>query len=207
MLNSFDAIAYINLKHRKDRKAHILSELSRLHVQKNKIKRIDATYIPFNGHLGCVLSHIEALNFALESNLNNILILEDDCFFIDDVQFLNGTIEYFFKTVDPWDVFLFGGYYDQIEKSKHPYINRIKKSYRAHAYAVNKKYFSSLKNHFLSTRDKLQKYQLFYEANKDALDRTWNVLQEKDLWYASNVLLTGQINDFSDIGWETKKLR
>ena len=90
-LNNFDAIAYINLKHRKDRKNHILKELKRLKVDKKKLHRVEARFTPFNGHLGCALSHIDALDFAIKKNLNNILILEDDCFFIDDVNFINKT--------------------------------------------------------------------------------------------------------------------
>lgn len=206
-LNYFDAIAYINLKHRKDRKSHILKELSRLDISKNKIQRIEGTFVPFNGHLGCVLSHVDVINWAIEKNLNNILILEDDCYFIDDVKFLNSTIEYFFKIIKKWHVFLFGGYFEKIEKTNYPFINRIKKSCRSHAYGLDKSYFLTLKNNFLSTADLLKKHNLHFECTKIALDQRWQPLQEKDLWYASNILLAAQIADYSDIGWQNKKNR
>ena len=119
-LNDFDAIAYINLKHRKDRKKHILKELSRLKVNKKKIHHVQAHFVPFNGHLGCILSHIDALDWAIKQKLNNILILEDDCFFIDDANFINKTVEYFLSLVAKWDVYLFGGYFEKKQKSPYP---------------------------------------------------------------------------------------
>jgi glycosyl transferase, family 25 len=206
-LNYFDAIAYINLKHRKDRNSHILKELCRLKVNNAKIKRFEGNYIPFNGHLGCVLSHIDVVQWAIEEKLNNILILEDDCYFIDDIEFLNSTIEYFFKIVKKWDVFLFGGFYEKIEKSEYPYINRIKQSYRSHCYAINKNYFENLKNNFLTSSDLLKNCDLHFDVMNFALDRNWLSLQEKDLWYASNILLAAQLADYSDIGWQNKNKR
>jgi GR25 family glycosyltransferase involved in LPS biosynthesis len=206
-LNNFDAVVYINLQHRKDRKNHILKELKRVNVDKNKINRISAHFIPFNGHLGCVLSHIDALNWAIKKNLNKVLILEDDCYFIDDIHFLNLSVKYFFKMVKKWNVYLFGGFYEKIEKSNYPYINRIKQSYRSHAYGIHKNYYSILKNNFLKTAKILERYNSHLDICNDALDRRWTFLQKKDLWYACNILLTGQISDYSDIGWIEKKSR
>jgi len=198
-LNKFDAIAYINLKHRKDRRSHILKEFLRLKVNKDKIHHFEGTFIPFNGHLGCVLSHIEVINWAIKKNFNNILIIEDDCYFIDNIKYLNFTIEYFFKIVNIWHVFLLGGYYEKIEESKYPYINRIKKSYRSHSYAINVCYFKILKKNYLSCAKKLEDNSFHFHEIKFALDISWHTLQKKDLWYASNILLTAQQKGFSDI--------
>ncbi len=206
-LNYFDAIAYINLRHRKDRNHHILKELSRLNVNKDKIHRFEGNFIPFNGHLGCVLSHIDVINWAIEKKLNNILILEDDCYFIDNIEFINSTIDYFFKIVKKWDVFLLGGFYEEIEKSNYPFINRIKQSYRAHSYAINNCYLKTLKNNFLSSAKMLKKYTLHFKGMQVALDRHWVSLQKRDLWYATDALLAFQIADFSDIGWQNKNRR
>lgn len=206
-LNYFDAIAYINLNHRKDRNAHILKELSRLNVNKEKIIRFEGNFIPFNGHLGCVMSHIDVLNWAIEQKLNNILILEDDCYFIDDVKFIDATIDFFLKIVKKWDVFLLGGYYEKIEKNAFPYIDRIRKSLRSHSYVVNNNYFDTLKNNYLSSAELLKKYTFHFETKDFPLDKHWALLQDRDFWYASNVLLTAQIEDFSDIGWQHKKNR
>ena len=104
-LNYFDALAYINLKHRTDRNTHILKEPPGLKVEKNKIRRFEGNYTPFNGHLGCALSYIDIINRAIIKNLNNILVLEDESFFIDDINFIDATIEYFLKIADKWHVF------------------------------------------------------------------------------------------------------
>lgn len=206
-LNYFDAIAYINLKHRTDRDTRILKELARLKADKSKITRFEGNYTPFNGHIGCVLSHIDVINWAIEKNLNNILVLEDDCYFIDDVNFLNATIEYFLKIVTKWHVFLLGGYFEEVEKNKYPYINRIKKSYRSHSYAINGCYFKKLRENFYESFNLLKKYSAHFHQKGEALDSHWHILQKKDLWYSSNILLTAQIEGYSDIFWKDKPTR
>ena len=56
-LNRVDAVIYINLDHRKDRKKQIESELKRMGVKKTKIIRFPAVYEKYNGHLGCKKSY------------------------------------------------------------------------------------------------------------------------------------------------------
>lgn len=206
-LNNFDAIVYINLKHRKDRNTHILKELTRLNVDKDKIVRIEGNFIPFNGHLGCVMSHINAIDYAINNNLNNILILEDDCYFIDNVNFLNSTIEYFLKIVNPWNVFLLGGYFEKTQKTNYSYINRVIKGWRSHSYALHKSYFKILKENFLYSCEMLHKHNTHFDGEKYVLDHNWWSLQKKDLWYASNILLTAQIDGYSDIMWKEREIR
>ena len=66
---------YINLENRLDRKEHIEKELEILDIP---YERFNAIKIPEFGALGCSLSHIECLKYAINNNLDNILILEDD---------------------------------------------------------------------------------------------------------------------------------
>ena len=205
-LNEFDKIIYINLEHRKDRKKELLSELKKLNVDKKKIKRIPAHYYTFNGHIGCVLSHIDALEYALKNEFEKVLILEDDATFIDNVEFINSYIQFFFHTVKDWDVFLLGGKIYKREKTKYPYIYRVTNSICAHAYLINKTYIPTLLKEFKRAFNGLEKIHYFFDKknNTFALDRAWAKLQKKDRWYMGKIVIASQRNSYSDI--ELKEL-
>ncbi len=72
-----DAVLYINLEHRVDRREHLLGELGRIGVPASKIHRVDAVRRDV-GALGCTLSHIKALELILEKGWDRVLVLEDD---------------------------------------------------------------------------------------------------------------------------------
>ncbi|MBI5345691.1 MAG: glycosyltransferase family 25 protein [Chlamydiae bacterium] len=199
-LNLFDKVAYINLKHRKDRKRQILSELDKLKVEKDKIVRIDAEYVPLNGHLGCALSHIKALELAEKSKFKNLLILEDDAEFIVDKKKADDYVESFFNTVkNEWDVFFLGGTLRVINKTDYPNINRVIISVDAHAYAINNHYFSTLKNLYLEALESLKPILCHTYVQHEAIDQKWHSLQAKDRWYMKDELIAIQRNSFSDI--------
>lgn len=73
-----DAVLYINLEHRVDRRAHLLGELRRFGVPEEKIVRVDAVRRGDNGALGCTLSHVKAMELVLEKGWSSVLVLEDD---------------------------------------------------------------------------------------------------------------------------------
>ena len=80
-------IVYINLDYREDRKAIFLKEMERLKVK--EVHRISAHYDPLNGVRGCLISHLEALDFMEKKGWKRGLILEDDCFFEKDCSNCN----------------------------------------------------------------------------------------------------------------------
>ena len=57
-INQLDAIIYINLENRIDRKDLLLKELEKLNVDMSKVHKVSGIAIPKNGHKGCVQSHI-----------------------------------------------------------------------------------------------------------------------------------------------------
>ena len=81
-MNTIDAILYINLDHRQDRKKHIEKEISRMEFDPKIVHRISAIYDRMCGHLGCGLSHIKALEVALQNKWQRVMILEDDFKFL-----------------------------------------------------------------------------------------------------------------------------
>jgi len=77
-INQLDAIIYIDLEERNDRKELVLKELEKLNTDMSKVYKVSGVYIPKNGHKGCIQSHILALNMIKLNNWNRVLILEDD---------------------------------------------------------------------------------------------------------------------------------
>ena len=77
-INQLDAIIYINLEARNDRKDLVLKELEKLNTDMSKVYKVSGVYMPKNGHKGCIQSHILALNMIKLNNWNRVLILEDD---------------------------------------------------------------------------------------------------------------------------------
>ena len=88
-LNRFDGIVFINLEKRRDRQGHICKMLKEYGVERSRIHKISASYIPKNGHKGCAQSHILALTLAKINNWENVLILEDDFIFTKDSKIVN----------------------------------------------------------------------------------------------------------------------
>jgi hypothetical protein len=77
-INQLDAIIYINLESRADRKELLLKELEKCNVDMSKVHKVSGVAIPKNGHKGCVQSHILALNMIKLNGWKRVLILEDD---------------------------------------------------------------------------------------------------------------------------------
>ena len=67
-IDRLDAIIYINLEDRPDRKELLLSELKLLSEKKDKIHKVSGVLIPKNGHKGCIQSHIIALQMIKMNN-------------------------------------------------------------------------------------------------------------------------------------------
>lgn len=205
-LDYFDAIFYINLDHRKDRKENLIQQLEKLNVKKDKIFRIPAVLDPLNGARGCIISHINALDLAIEKNLSNVLILEDDCEFAQSRTTINYLLDYFFKTVINWDVFFLGCGPKIKEKTKYKGVDRIIQAYLSHAYAINKHYFEILKRCYERGFTSLEKIPIYNRNYDTTLDREWHSLQKRDKWYMLEKIIAIQANSRSDIDNMEKKM-
>ena len=197
-LSAFDGVVYINLDYREDRKAIFLKEMKRLKVK--EVHRISAHYDPLNGVRGCLISHLEALDFMEKKGWKKGLILEDDCFFEKDCSILKKQVGDFFQLAkEDWDVFLLGGWYWEVEDSKWENLLRVRYARCSHAYCVKNTYISVLKNCFKKAYDKVQDEVFFICCRPYALDVSWKELQSKDRWYAPLKQLAFQSESFSDI--------
>lgn len=145
-MNTIDAVLYINLNSREDRNKSIEKELANMQFDKGKIHRISAVYDKVCGHLGCALSHIKALDLAIENKWDRIIILEDDYHF----KIKNEVLDKIIKDAETlkWDVLLLAhGHIKFFDDKKTP-LRRIEKSTTTSGYIVNSTYYKTLRDNF-----------------------------------------------------------
>jgi GR25 family glycosyltransferase involved in LPS biosynthesis len=198
--SKISAVYYINLDHRQDRRMQILTELDRLGVPKKKIIRINAEHDLLNGHKGCALSHIKALQIIKKYNHHPALIVEDDCVFDGCAESIANMVDFFFQAVRPqdWDVLLLGGSIKQKQPAHFPHITRITKSFLSHAYIINQNYVGSLLTCFQKSLQQMEGSLFHMEALWTAIDQVWVERQQQDHWFAVEYI-AHQRESFSDI--------
>jgi len=94
-------IVYINMDSRADRRELIEQELQRIGW---KAQRFSASSYKGCPNSGCLLSHATVLEQAYDEGCDNVLVLEDDFKFIDDVSKVHNDINAFFASKLDWDV-------------------------------------------------------------------------------------------------------
>jgi GR25 family glycosyltransferase involved in LPS biosynthesis len=198
-MSNIDAILYINLEHRVDRKEHILNEINKLGKDASCVHRIDAVKHT-NGALGCSLSHIKALQYALDHpEWRTVLILEDDFTF-----YLNHTDE-IVKAVDElcnhsvFDVCQLS--YNPIGKfvdttPPHMHIKKIMQAQTSSGYIITKTYIPTLLQNLIESSNDMQKIG---RRHSNCLDIYWFSLQSRDNWFCIFPAIGYQYNNYSDI--------
>ncbi len=200
MINQFDAILYINLEHRVDRKESILENLRKVGANPHKIFRIDAHLDVLNGHRGCATSHIKALDFAISQGFETVLILEDDFIFTQPLEVVNQYIKPFFTDID-WDVFFLSSKVKSYEATAYKDIHRVLYACTAHSYAICNHYIPKLKALLQLALKNMEEDVFFFQTNEalHSFDRLWHTLMEQDRWYIGSQSIGTQMHSFSDI--------
>ena len=199
------SIYYINLENREDRKNDYLNNFSP--KDEHKIHRIRGHYYPENGAVGCLMSHINALNAALKDPHQNILICEDD-FVIEDMNYCNKMLKLFFENVKNWDVVMLGhntidAKDTGIQTDHHEKIIKIIDSQTTSAYLVKKSYIPKLLKIY---ENDMQSYIKTGVWEGYYTDMSWKVLQPDDKWFAFEPSVGRQSGSTSDIETGVKKM-
>ncbi len=193
-----DAILYINLAHRADRNAHIQAEIAKMNVSPEKIHRIDAIKHT-NGVLGCGLSHIKALEYALKhSEWNTILVLEDDfTFHSNNSDEICKSIHNLITYDREYDMCVLSYNHNCVEyKAKHKSgIVRILQSQTSSSYIIRSNYIPTLLANFKESTELLQRKHI----PDYCIDIYWKRLQRNDKWYSTKPALGFQCEGFSDV--------
>jgi len=202
-MDKIDAIIYINLKHRTDRKEWIEKEISRMGFSKNIVHRINAIHDTDCGHLGCGKSHVAALNLAIENKWSRVMILEDDFEFRIDKK----DLDTFLTDMDKlkWDVILLAlGHNELCEKRDN--IRKVICSTTASGYILKSDYYDTLLENFEgSVKKTIEQLADFRKTNKTkfihgvhAVDQSWTELQKKNNFYTRDPVVGKQANFSSD---------
>lgn len=191
-----DKIMYINLDSRADRKVQLEEQFARVGIPSNKIERFSALRHPNSNCAGCNLSHATALRKAYDSGYQNILILEDDFNFIDDVELIHKSLSGFFKEVDgSWDaVLLTFGNQESIPYSD--LLSRCNSAKNAAAYLVNRKQMLELSNLIFEAVEPLASTNMHWIYQNDII---WQKCMKNNNWYHFNKRLGYQRAGFSDL--------
>ena len=191
-MDKIDGILYINLDYRTDRKKKLLDNLREYNIDFNKIHRISGILNKECGHLGCGMSHVKAIKYAISKKWNNVLILEDDFMFTADIDYINSSLDNIME--DNWDVLsLYNSNYLYINNDVSPPYKNIKRVARtpgAMAYIMKKHYFERLLECFENSVKKMKvqlEKHLEEHTNKlhyvFAIDQAWKSLQRNDIFY------------------------
>jgi GR25 family glycosyltransferase involved in LPS biosynthesis len=199
-----DEIYYINLEHRADRNELFLSNFSQ--VDENRIHRINGEYVKENGAVGCLMSHIKALEQALKDSDGvkedkNILICEDDLY-IPNLFYCNKMLDYAFNVLPRWDVILIAHNTHNSEDTKYVTENnekiiKIKHSATTAGYLIKKSYIPDLLEIYKRDYAEYLKNKKFIQEY--CVDVSWVSLQQTGDWYAFIPRTASQRDSYSDI--------
>jgi hypothetical protein len=203
-INRLDAIIYINLENRGDRKEVLMKDLEKLNTNMNKVHKVSGVFIPKNGHKGCIQSHILALNMIKLNKWKRVLILEDDAELDMHPEIVNDVLNKTMDTLDAnqpnWNVIMLGTANKYIDEDSKTYninvstddgsdkenlqIQKLKTATTSSAYIVKDTYVDNILNLFNTCNDNMEHSKLSAQGFEIwALDQKWAELQVKDNWF------------------------
>jgi glycosyl transferase family 25 len=184
-----DKAIYVNLQDRSDRNQTMKEKIS---MFGQKAERFNAIKHEIGG-VGCTLSHIAILKLAIDSDWNNILILEDDIEWNETelgYKNLNTLIS------NPFDVIMLGSGYSNFDTKSF----RITKGNSSHGYLVNRHYFKTLLQNLTTSYNCLTTaLALSQPKHPYGMDIFWIDLQKRDNWFIVLPNLLHQESGYSDI--------
>lgn len=194
-LKQIDKIYFINLEERKDRLESIQKELRKIDPQLLKTERINAVKKD-RGAIGCGLSHIKALEDALEKKYKRVILLEDDFVFVKDKEDINLSLNYLFQNFSDFNICLLAGNINSCRRLNNK-IAECLNVQTTSGYIISQEFIPLLLNNF---KEAVKIMENNYRYGQAEIDQTWKKLQGKDKkFYIFNPKLGKQLNGYSDI--------
>ena len=186
---------------RTDRRSAIQQEFKRVGFNEDNIVRFPAS--SYNGcpNSGCLLSHANALEMAYDKDYKNVLILEDDFVFIDDVAKIHADIDAFFSLNIEWDVVMFTTCAAVVSEKTNSLISRISSSGNGAGYLVNRSMMLELSMLFKAHVEDLYTTKQHWVFQNDIL---WKSVMPTSQWYMFNHYLGYQKQGYSDLSQDQK---
>jgi glycosyl transferase, family 25 len=198
-MEHIDAIFYINLDGRPDRKEHFLHEIPKLCKDMTKIHRITAIYDQI-GAIGCSKSHILTLEtFLVNPEWKTCIIFEDDfTFHNQDTSYNNQILTTCIQQFPQWDCIMLSisKWNKTLENTHIDNIKRVIEGQTASGYIITRHFAPVLLKILKEGRDKLietKNFPLYVN------DQFWKRLQPIYNWYVPDPSLGYQYANFSDI--------
>jgi glycosyl transferase family 25 len=196
MSHYIDAIFYINLDKRVDRKQQIEEELEKFGL---KYERFSGLIFPdIHPYYGCSMSHLSILKIARERVYKNVLILEDDFYFNVEKETFEDNMKQLFETKSDFDVFMLAPAPQKVEKDiNNPLFYKIIESSCGAGYLVQSKYYDRIITVLESSLEMFRQTNIFWVYT---VDQAWKPLQPSDNWLTTYKFIGRQRRGFSDCG-------
>ena len=207
-MEHIDIFYFINLDRRTDRLKQIIGEFEKMEIPNTKIMRIQAFEHKI-GTVGCVKSHILAINHFIASGKNSCMIMEDDFEFTETKEKVNEVLRNIFTSGAIIDCLMLAGNNNcvlEIDTTQKIYLQRLFFATTSAGYILSKNYAPALVNNFQEGLAKQEKWITAFGEPENAfnLDYYWIYEQISKKYYFTVPKLGKQRDSPSDISSTSK---
>lgn len=193
LFDRFDKVFCINLDRRKDRLDNFNKEVEKYNLgEYERISAIDGNFLEKNsmlkpGELGLLLTVEKILKLSIDDRYTKILIIEDDCYFTDEIINID---KYFEFLPSDWEMLYMGGNHN-IHVGYKPPIKINEKVIKLH---------NTYTSHFVVLKENVFEDIIIQINDRDKpIDVIYSILQKKYSVYSFYPAIAKQLSDFSDI--------
>ena len=195
MSHNIYKIFYINLNKRVDRKEQIEEELKNYGLIDNS-ERFEAIETKGFGILGCTQSHLATYKLAKERGYKNVLIFEDDFYFVISKEELEEQLERLFTEKPDFDVVMLSYLAEKMEPCEtHDFLEKTISAQTASGYIVNEKMYDKMIELYEHAAPLLESTREHWNY---ANDQIWKKLQPTNEWYCFTKRCGKQRDGYSD---------
>lgn len=193
-------VFYINLDNRTDRKELVEKELNNIFGNYTRVSAENGltkiNHPKISPMIGCALSHIKALKMAIDSDEENIVIIEDDFQLEMEPEYSKSVLDNILK--QDFNLVLLSYHMPMVKISNiRNNIADISNGQTTCAYLIKRDYIKTLINNLEDGIDKLLNS---HDLNKHSLDQNWKLLQKpENKVYGSIPRMAKQRSNYSDI--------
>jgi glycosyl transferase family 25 len=199
-MQHIDKLYFINLDHRGDRYGEFMDWITGSGFPTEKVERITAFYTPGAGFVGCLASHVKALQSFLASDHKVCMICEDDFMPLDATTFWSH-YENLFNDGVQFDLVMPTYNLLESEEGPAPYLKKMMFSYSSSSYLLTREFAHKLLEVWEDALEKLVEEQpkTTQILEQYCTDVVWMPLMKASKWYCFYPRIGKQRDSFSDV--------